>query len=57
MTRVGERKNAYGLLVGRHVAKRPHGRPRHVWNNNIKKDIKKAVWIVRAVILKWILTL
>jgi hypothetical protein len=41
VTRVGERKDACGVLVGRHMAKRPFGRPRHIWNN-IRMDIKKS---------------
>jgi len=45
VTRVGERKDAYRVLVGRHVAKKPLGRPRNIWNNNIKMDIKKWGWI------------
>jgi len=54
VTRVGGRKGAYGVLVERHVAKRPLGRARNIWNNNIKMDIKKSGCIVRAIILKWI---
>jgi len=55
VTRVGERKGAYGVLVGRHVEKTPLGTPRHIWDNNIKMDIKKSCWIFRTIILKWIL--
>ena len=46
-TRVGERKDVYGVLVGRHVEKGPLGRPRHIWDDNIKMDIKSG-WIVLA---------
>jgi hypothetical protein len=51
VTRVGERKCAYGVLVERHVAKRPLGRASHIWNNNIKIDIKKSGWSFLVIIL------
>ena len=33
---MGERRGAYGVLVGRPEEKRPLGRPRHRWEGNIK---------------------
>jgi hypothetical protein len=36
---MGEKRNVYGLLVGRPEGKRPLGRPRHKWIDNIKMDI------------------
>jgi hypothetical protein len=40
----------YGLLVGKHEGKRPLGRPRRRWEDNIKMDLRKigideANWI------------
>jgi hypothetical protein len=32
----GEKRNAYRILVGRAEGKRPLGRPRHRWVDNIK---------------------
>jgi hypothetical protein len=36
---MGEKRNAYRLLVGKPEGKRPLGRPRHNWINNIKMDL------------------
>jgi hypothetical protein len=36
---MGERRSAYRVLVGRPKGKRPLGRPRHRWEDNIKMDI------------------
>jgi hypothetical protein len=34
----GEKRNAYRLLVGKAEGKRPLGRPRHRWVDNIRMD-------------------
>jgi hypothetical protein len=36
----GEKRNAYRILVGRQDGKRPLGRPRHRWEDNIKMDLR-----------------
>jgi hypothetical protein len=36
----GEKRNAYGILVGKPEVKRPLGRPRRKWENNIKMDFR-----------------
>jgi hypothetical protein len=33
---MGEKRNAYRILVGKPEAKRPLGRPRRRWEDNIK---------------------
>jgi hypothetical protein len=38
---VREMKHAYGVLVGKPQGKRPVGRPRHRWDDNIKMSLKK----------------
>jgi hypothetical protein len=38
--RVGEEKNARGILVGKPEGKKPLGRPRHRWEGNIKMDLR-----------------
>jgi hypothetical protein len=35
---MGEKRNVYRLLVGKAEGKRPIGRPRHRWIDNIKMD-------------------
>jgi hypothetical protein len=36
VARMGERQGAYRILVGKREGKRPLGRPRHSWDDNIK---------------------
>jgi hypothetical protein len=35
VARMGEKRNVYRLLVGKLEGKKPLGRPRHRWINNI----------------------
>jgi len=37
-----ERRGAYGVWVGRPQGKRPLGRPRRRWENNIKMDLQEV---------------
>jgi hypothetical protein len=37
IARMGEKRNAYRLLVGKPVRKRPLGRPRRRWVGNIRR--------------------
>jgi hypothetical protein len=38
---MGEKRNVYRLLVGKPEGRRPLGRSRHRWINNIKMDLLK----------------
>ena len=40
VSRVGEETVAYRVLVGKLEGKRPLGRPRHKWVDNIRMDLK-----------------
>jgi hypothetical protein len=40
----GENRNAYRILVGKQEGKRQLGRPRRMWNENIKMDLRELVW-------------
>jgi hypothetical protein len=40
----GEKRNAYRNLVGKPEGKRPLGRPRRRWVDNIKIDIRETRW-------------
>jgi hypothetical protein len=37
-----EVRGAYNILVGRPEGRRPLGRPRHRWEDNIKMDLGKT---------------
>jgi hypothetical protein len=41
---MGEKRNAYRILVGEPEGKRPLGRPRRRWVDNIKIDIREIGW-------------
>jgi hypothetical protein len=50
VARVGEGRDVYRFLVGRSEGKRPLGRPRRRWEDNIKMGLKEigidgANWI------------
>jgi hypothetical protein len=38
---MGEKRNAYRILVGKPEVKRPLGRPRRTWVDNIKIYLKR----------------
>jgi hypothetical protein len=40
----GEKRNAYRILVGKPEGKRPLGRPRRRWVDNIKMDLREVGW-------------
>ena len=42
MALMGDRRGAYEVLVGRSEGKRPLGRPRRKWEDNIKMDLQKV---------------
>jgi hypothetical protein len=39
---MGERRGAYRALVGKPEGRRPLGRPRHRWEDNIKMDLREV---------------
>jgi hypothetical protein len=41
---MGEKRNVYRLLVGKPEGKRPLGRPRHRWVDNIGMDLGEVGW-------------
>ena len=42
VARMGERRGVYRVLVGKPEGKRPLGRPRRRWEDNIKMDLQKV---------------
>jgi len=42
VTRMGEEKGVYRVLVGKPEGKRPLGRPRRRWLDNIRKDLQEV---------------
>jgi hypothetical protein len=43
---MGEKRNAYRVLVGKPEENRPLGRPRRKWVDNIKKNLREIAWMV-----------
>ena len=41
---MGERRGVYRVSVGKPEVKRPLGRPRHRWEDNIKMDLQEVGW-------------
>jgi hypothetical protein len=41
---MGERRGAYRVLVGKPEGRRPLGRPRRRWEDNIKMDLLEVGW-------------
>jgi hypothetical protein len=39
-----EKRNAYRLLVGKPKGRRPLGRPRRRWSDNIRMDLVEVGW-------------
>jgi hypothetical protein len=44
VARIGEKMNAYRILVGKPEGKRPLGRPRRTWMDNIKIYFREVGW-------------
>jgi hypothetical protein len=44
VARMGEDRGAYRILVGRPEGRRPLGRPRSRWEDNIKTDLQDVGW-------------
>jgi hypothetical protein len=44
VARMGEKRNAYRLLVGKPEVRRPLGRPRHMWLDSIRMDLVEVGW-------------
>ena len=43
MARMGEGRGLYGVLVGKPEGKRPLGRPRRRWEDNIRMELQEVV--------------
>jgi hypothetical protein len=44
VARMGERRGAYRALEGKPEGRRPLGRPRRRWEDNIKMDLREVGW-------------
>jgi hypothetical protein len=44
VARMGKKRNTYRLLVGKPMGKRPLGRPRRRWVDNIRMDLGEVGW-------------
>jgi hypothetical protein len=41
---MGERRHAYGVLMGKPELKRPLGSPKHRWEDTIKMGLREIGW-------------
>jgi hypothetical protein len=44
VARMGTMRNAYEIFVGETEEKRPRGRPRRRWEDNIRRYLRVKVW-------------
>jgi hypothetical protein len=44
VTRMGEKRNAYRILVGKPEGRRSLGRPRRRWEDNIRMKLREIEW-------------
>jgi hypothetical protein len=44
VVRMGEKRNTYRILTGMPEGKRPLGRPRCMWVDNIKMELRETGW-------------
>jgi len=44
VARMGKRRAAYRILVGKPEGRRPLGRPKRRWENNFKMDLQEVGW-------------
>jgi hypothetical protein len=44
VARKGEKRNSYRIWVGKPEGKRPLGRPRHKWVDNVEIDLSERGW-------------
>jgi hypothetical protein len=44
VTQIGKNRNSYRILVGKPERKRPLGRPRRRWVDNIKMNFREIGW-------------
>jgi hypothetical protein len=44
VARMGEMRNEYNILVEKTEGKRPLGRPRRKWENDIRMGLREIVW-------------
>jgi hypothetical protein len=44
VVRIGEKRNVYRLLVRKPEGKRPLGRPRRRWVDNVRMDLEEVGW-------------
>jgi hypothetical protein len=44
VARIGEERNVHRVLMGKPEGKRPHGRPRRKWEDEIRMDLREIGW-------------
>jgi hypothetical protein len=44
LARIGAKRNAYRILMGKPEGKKPLGRPRRRWVDNIEVDLRETGW-------------
>jgi len=44
VARIGDMRNAYKILVGKPEGKKPRGRHRRRWEDNIRMNLREGEW-------------
>ena len=54
VARTGKSRGVYRVLVGKPEGSKPLRRPRRIWEDNIKMDLREVGWVGMDWIMIWV---